>query len=165
LWLHRRAEVRQDRGVTGIGRGQLSGRFRDVTPWRGLTTTAGNLAVTSAATTGISKPPLASRTISMGATACIRAMRSAMLAASLLTAQRAPSGRLAQSRRCFDTSIPKTVESSVSRCLLHMALPCDPDCSSRQLFELRWTGRGDQRCSTISGVSVRTVYHVPLERR
>ena len=67
LWSHDLGEVRQGLGVHGIGFGQLPAAFAKPRTCRGLTTTR-TPAAANTPVSGISNPPLASNTTSLGCT-------------------------------------------------------------------------------------------------
>ena len=89
--------------------------------WRGLTTASGRPAPASAAATVVSKPPVASRTISEIFSASRRSMRSSKPLPSRATAKASPDGRKCTSSRSLDTSMPTEF---VTRRGSSMTLPC-----------------------------------------
>ena len=108
-------EVGQDGGVERVGLGQPAAGAGEVAhlaraksrTWRGLTSATGNPAAASAATSGCSRPPVASSTIRAGPSASSRVTRASIPAASLATRWAGPSaGRMPTSNHCCDTSIP-----------------------------------------------------------
>src|SRR6266511_2807473 len=76
---------------------------------RGLTTTTGNCATTSAAPNGRSSPPVASKTINCGCCASTHRTRAAIPGSVLSQLNVVPVGRQKQSRRSLETSTPMNV--------------------------------------------------------
>ena len=81
----------------------------------GLTTAPGNPAAPRAATTTVSKPPVASNATICGESLRSRATSCSIPAALRLTANASPLGRTATSRRSFETSIPTMILSMSTR--------------------------------------------------
>jgi len=74
--------------------------------WRGLTTATGRPTTARAAAAGISRPPVASNTMSAGASGRTRSTKAAMPASSFAALHCSPPGRVATSSRAFAMSIP-----------------------------------------------------------
>jgi hypothetical protein len=74
--------------------------------WRGLMTATAKPALAKAATAGVSYPPVASSTISVGCNSTSFWTRRAMPGSSLSTCQWTPAGRSAMSRCALLTSMP-----------------------------------------------------------
>src|SRR6516165_9550292 len=110
----------------------------------GLATATGRLAAARAATTTVSKPPVASSTMRFGFNTLRRATRSASPAPVRETAKRSPLGRTATSRRSFDTSIPTVIFSMATRpCLSELAV------RPRRLFGFDGTAGGVPGSQTV----------------
>ncbi len=78
----------------------------------GFTTATARPAWASSATTAASKPPLASSTINVGATALMRLRKSSNAAGALGVDHCSPVGRTATSSCDFDTSIPTKISDA-----------------------------------------------------
>jgi hypothetical protein len=105
--------------VDPVRLGELAGRAGDIVhaagvPCRGLATTTGSSAATSAATRASSYPPVASSTTSAGARAVSREATSRTPAASLGAVHGAGAGRASSTSSSFATSIPTETPAAVS---------------------------------------------------
>src|SRR2546426_434693 len=117
--------------------------------WGGWAPTMGGPTAAQAATAGRSNPPVASQTMSVGASARSRATRSATPASSFAACQHSPLGRSATSRVALATSRPTYTNSLLIRapgqCRLVATRPCEMRARGPgQLFGLE-TSDGDGR--------------------
>ena len=92
--------------------------------WRGWTTTTGRAAATRAATSGPWEPPVASRTIRVGAKAPRRMTSASMPGASLGALHVSAVGRTAMSRVALATSIPTKRGDGTRGTSCMLARPC-----------------------------------------
>ena len=122
--------------------------------WRGLTTASGKPAPAIAAATVVSKPPVASSTISDTSSALRRSTRFSRPLPSRATAKASSDGRKCTSRRSLDTSIP-TQHARRGSSMTH---PCECGLD----WPLRLFGRSDNRtqaapCSLAGSSALRKI--------
>ena len=103
--------------------------------WRGFTTASGSPAAQSAPATVVSKPPVASSTISATSSLRSRDTNSSRPFPSRATEKASPDGRTCTSSRSFATSMPTNICS--------ITLPCECGLAERTKRLFGFTGTAD----------------------
>jgi hypothetical protein len=134
----RLAEVSDHLGIDRVGLGALTDGVGEGADLRQVGDRHGQAGPARAATTTVSKPPVASSTMRLAFSTLRRATSSSSPAPVRATTKRSPLGRTATSRRSFETSIPHMVLSMATRpCLIELAV------RPRRLFGFDGTAGGE----------------------